>query len=147
MPQYPGIRRRVYFCHKSLIVAWPRLQKDTMGRVATSLLRGEFTLAEGAHWQVLDINAEKTSLVSEPAGPMQLNKATFVHNGIDEEATTAAALLKNGDYVFVYEDMMGCFRVIGNKVWPTVTTVNQNQGQGNTPASTTITVEAMDVIP
>ena len=150
MPQYPGIRRRVYFCKKSLIVRWPKLPKDNFGRVTSSLLKGEFVLAEGAFWQPLDVNADKSTTSSETQGAapgqLQLNKATFVHNSIDEAATTAAALLLNNDIVYIYEDMQGCFRILGNRRWPTVTTVRQEQGAGNTPASTTIAVEVTDTI-
>jgi len=150
MPQYPGIRRRVYFCNKSLIVEWPELERDDFGRVASALLRGNFELAEGAFWQYLDINIDKSTVTSEPQGEApsqtQLNKATFVHNGIDDQATAVAGLLSNADNVFVYEDTQGHFRVIGNNRWHTRTTTNQDQGQGTNPANTVINVEATDMI-
>ena len=89
-------------------------------------------------------------MTSEPQGEVpsqtQLNKATFVHNGIDAEATAAAGYLNNADCVFVYEDMIGHFRVLGNNKWRTKITVNQDQGQGTNPASTTINIEVTDMI-
>ena len=42
--------------------------------------------------------------------------------------------------------MEGNFRVLGNDKWRTKTTVNQDQGQGTNPASTTITIEVTDEI-
>ena len=148
MPQYPGIRRRVYFCSKSLIVAYPTLTRDTYGRVTSGKLTGSFTLAADAKFQHLDINPEKSTATSEAQGEVpsqtQLNKATFVHNGVTQEATSAAALLNNNDVVYVYQDMAGKFRVLGNERWPTKTTVAQDQGQGTNPASTTISVEVTD---
>lgn len=150
MPQFPGIRRRVYFCNKNLIVAYPTLTRDDFGRVTDANYVGDFEMVENAYWQHLDINIDKSTVTSEPQGEVpsqtQLNKATFVHNGIDADATAAAGYLNNSDNVYVYEDMEGNFRVLGNDKWRTKTTVNQDQGQGTNPASTTINVEVTDEI-
>ncbi len=150
MPQYPGIRRRVYFCSKSLIVAFPTLTRDTFGRATSGSLTGSFTLAADAEWQYLDINIDKSTVTSEAQGEnpsqTQLNKATFVHNGVDAEAAAAAGFLNNSDTVYVYQDMAGNFRVLGNERWQTKTTVAMDQGQGTNPASTTISVEVTDEI-
>ena len=150
MPQFPGIRRRVYYCNKNLIVGWPTLQRDNFGRVTDAKYVGNFELVEGAKFQYIDINIDKSTVTSEPQGEApsqtQLNKATFVHNGVTEEATAAAGFLNNSDTVYVYEDMAGNFRVLGNERWATKTTVNQDQGQGTNPASTTINVEVTDEI-
>lgn len=150
MPQYPGVRRRVYFTNKSLIVKYPTLTRDTFGRPTSAVLNGSFELAADAKWQYLDINIDKSTVTSEPQGEApsqtQLNKATFVHNGVTDEATAAAGFLNNSDTVYVYEDMAGNFRVLGNDRWATKSTVNQDQGQGTNPASTTINVEVTDEI-
>ena len=150
MPQLPGIRRRLYYTNKNLIVAWPVLERDDFGRVVDANYVGAFELAEGAYWQYIDVNIDKSTVTSEPQGEVpsqtQLNKATFVHNGIDDEATAAAGFLNNSDCVIVYEDMRGHFRVLGNNKWRTLITVSQDQGQGTNPASTTINVEVTDVI-
>lgn len=150
MPQLPGIRRRLYYTNKNLIVAWPELDRDDFGRVVDANYIGAFELAEGAYWQYIDVNIDKSTVTSEPQGEVpsqtQLNKATFVHNGIDDEATAAAGFLNNSDCVIVYEDMRGHFRVLGNNKWRTLITVSQDQGQGTNPASTTINVEVTDVI-
>lgn len=150
MPSHPGVRRRVYFCNKNLIVAYPTLPRDEFGRPTAAILEGNFELADGAYWQYLDINIDKSTVTSEPQGEVpsqtQLNKATFVHNGIDEEATAAAGWLNNSDNVYIVEDMPGKFRVLGNNKWRTLTTVNQDMGQGTNPASTTINVEVTDEV-
>ena len=147
-PQYPGIRRRVYYCNKNLIEAWPTLQRDDFGRVTDATYQGEFTLAADATWQYIDINIDKSTVTSEPQGEApsqtQLNKLVAVHPGVDEEATAAAGYLNNSDTVYVVEDMAGNFRVLGNDKWPTKTTVNQDNGQGTNPASTTVNVEVTD---
>ena len=149
-PQYPGIRRRLYYINKNLIVGWPTLDRDEFGRIIDAHYMGAFTIAADAAWQYIDINIDKSTVTSEPQGEVpsqtQLNKATFVHNGIDAEATAAAGYLNNADCVFVYEDMIGHFRVLGNNKWRTKITVNQDQGQGTNPASTTISVEVTDMI-
>lgn len=149
-PQYPGIRRRLYYINKNLIELWPTLERDDFGRVIDAHYLGAFTIAADAAWQYIDINIDKSTVTSEPQGEVpsqtQLNKATFVHNGIDAEATAAAGYLNNADCVFVYEDMIGHFRVLGNNKWRTKITVNQDQGQGTNPASTTISVEVTDMI-
>ena len=140
----------MYYCNKNLIEAWPTLERDDFGRVTDATYQGEFVLAADAYWQYIDINIDKSTVTSEPQGEVpsqtQLNKATFVHNGIDAEATAAAGYLNNSDNVYVYEDMEGHFRVLGNDKWRTKTTVNQDQGQGTNPASTTITIEVTDEI-
>lgn len=149
-PQYPGIRRRLYYINKNLIELWPMLERDDFGRVIDAHYLGAFTIAADAAWQYIDINIDKSTVTSEPQGEVpsqtQLNKATFVHNGIDAEATAAAGYLNNADCVFVYEDMIGHFRVLGNNKWRTKITVNQDQGQGTNPASTTINIEVTDMI-
>lgn len=148
MPQYPGIRRRAYFCNKNLIAVWPTLTRDAMGRPTSSEYDGNFELVDGAYWQFIDINPDKSQLTSEPQGEApsqtQLNKLVLMHNGVDEEATLAAGYLNNSDTVYIVEDMAGNFRVVGNDKWPTKTTVNQDNGQGTSPAGTTVNVEVTD---
>ena len=102
-------------------------------------------------WLALDVNPEKCKVTSDAQGEMpsqtQLNKATFVHNGVGKEASAAASYLNNNDNVFVFQTMSGEWRVLGNPRWTTKTTVAQDTGQGTTPASTTISVEVTDEVP
>lgn len=148
MPQYPGIRRRAYYCNKNLIAKWPTLPRDVMGRPTSAKYIGSFELVEGAKFQYVDINPDKSQLTSEPQGEApsqtQLNKLVLMHNGVDEEATGAAGYVNNSDNVYIVEDMAGNFRIVGNDKWPTKSTVNQDNGQGTSPAGTTINVEVTD---
>lgn len=150
MPSHPGVRRRVYFCSKSLIVAYPKLQRDQFGRPTSSVTSGDFELVDGAYFQYIDINIDKSTVTSEPQGEApsqtQLNKATLFHNGTDEDATGAPGWLNNSDNVYLVEDMLGRFRILGNNKWRTKTTVNQDLGQGTNAAGTTISVEVTDEV-
>ena len=148
VPQYPGIRRRIYFCNKNMIAKYPTLPRDAKGRPTSSVYQGDFELVADAKFQFADVNPDKSQLTSDPQGEApsqtQLNKLQLLHPGVDEEATEAAAFLNNSDNIFIVEDMAGNFRVVGNDKWPTKTTVNQDNGQGTNPAGTTINVEVTD---
>ena len=148
VPQYPGIRRRIYSCNKNLIATWPTLPRDNYGRPTSAKYVGDFELVADAKWQYVDINPDKSKLTSEPQGEApsqtQLNKLELLHNGVDDEATLAAGYLNNSDTVYIVEDMAGNFRVVGNEKWPTKTTTSQDNGQGTSPAGTTINVEVTD---
>ena len=148
VPQYPGIRRRIYSCNKNLIAKWPTLPRDNYGRPTSAKYVGDFELVADAKWQYVDINPDKSKLTSEPQGEApsqtQLNKLELLHNGVDDEATLAAGYLNNSDSEYIVEDMAGNFRVVGNEKWPTKTTTSQDNGQGTSPAGTTINVEVTD---
>ena len=150
-PEFPGIRGRVYFVSKGNIVKYPTLTRDSLKRATSATLTGNFELASGETWKYIDINVEKSQLTSEPQGEApsqtQLNKLSMVHNGVGEDASAAAVYLNNNDNVFVVQDMAGRFRVVGNERWQGVTTVNQDNGQGTNPASTTIEHQVVDELP
>lgn len=151
-PELPGVKRRIYYCAKSNIVAFPQLPRDDIGRPTSSVLTGDFTLAADAKWHFIDILPDKSQLTSDAQGELpsqtQLNKLTAVHPGVGADATAAAAYINNTDNVFIVEDMKGNFRVLGNDKWQTKATVTQDLGQGATgTTSTTISVEATDEVP
>lgn len=151
-PELPGVKRRIYYIAKSLIVGFPQLPRDDNGRATDSVLAGSFTLAADATWKYIDILPDKSQLTSEAQGELpsqtQLNKLTAVHPGVGPEASAAAAYINNTDNVFVVEDMKGNYRVLGNDKWTTKATVAQDLGQGATgTTSTTINVEATDEVP
>lgn len=151
-PELPGIKRRVYYISKSLLVKYPQLPHDERGRVTSSVLQGDFVTAADAQWKYIDILPDKSQLTSEAQGEVpsqtQLNKLVAVHPAVGEDATAAAAYVNNDDCVFVVEDMKGNFRVLGNDKWTTKATVAQDNGQGATgTTSTTINVEVTDEIP
>lgn len=150
-PEYPGIRRRLYFIAKTAIAEWPQLPK-TMGRPTSAVYMDSFVLKADQFWHYIDVLPDKCQVTSEAQGELpsqtQLNKLTAVHPGVDYVATEAAAFINNADNVFVVEDMKGMFRVVGSELWMTKTTVTQDLGQGATgTASTTINAEATDVVP
>lgn len=151
-PELPGLRSRLYYIAKSMIVAYPDLPRDELGRPTSSILDGSFTLAADAKWKFIDIQADKSQLTSEAQGELpsqtQLNKLVAVHPGTGPEASDAAASINNCDNIFIVVDMKGNYRVIGNEKWPTKSTVAQDLGQGTTATtSTTINAEATDEVP
>lgn len=151
-PELPGVKRRIYYLAKSLIVGFPQLPRDELGRPTSAILAGSFTLAADAKWRYIDILPDKSQLTSEAQGELpsqtQLNKLVAVHPGVGTEASAAAAYINNTDNVFVVEDMKGNYRVLGNDKWSTKATVAQDLGQGATgTTSTTINVEATDEVP
>ena len=150
-PEYPGIRGRVYFVSKGNIVKYPTLTRDSLKRATSASLTGSFELAAGETWKYIDINVEKSKLTSEAQGEApsqtQLNKLELVHNGVGDQASAASVYLNNNDNVYVVQDMAGRFRVVGNERWQSKTSVAQDNGQGTTPAATTINVEVTDELP
>ena len=151
-PEYPGIKRRIYYIAKSAIAKWPTLPTDDLGRPTSAIYGGNFTLIADQKWHFIDVLPDKCQVTSEAQGELpsqtQLNKLTAVHPGVGEEASAAAAYINNTDNVFLVEDMKGKYRVIGSERWDTKSTVAQDLGQGATgTASTTINAEASDVVP
>lgn len=151
-PEYPGIKRRIYYIAKSAIAKWPKLPTDNLGRPTAAIYEGNFTLLADQKWHFIDVLPDKCQVTSEAQGELpsqtQLNKLTAVHPGVGEEASAAAAYINNTDNVFLVEDMKGKYRVIGSDRWETKSTVAQDLGQGATgTASTTINAEASDVVP
>ena len=150
-PVLPGIRKRLYYINKKLIVQWPTLTKNSIGQATNATYTGNFTLAEGAVWQFIDL-PDKSTHTSEPQGEYpsmtQLNKLTVVHPGTGEDATVLASAMNNSNNVFICETADGKFRVTGSEMYDIKCTVNQDLGQGATgTAGTTINVEATDIIP
>lgn len=151
-PEYPGIKRRIYYIAKSDIAKWPTLPMDELGRITAAKYEGNFVLVADKTWHHIDVLPDKCQVASEAQGELpsqtQLNKLTAVHPGVGEEASAAAAYINNTDNVFLVEDMRGKYRVIGSERWDTKSTVAQDLGQGATgTASTTINAEASDVVP
>lgn len=147
----PGIRRRVYGISADQIIGWPTIQRDTFGRVTSSIVKGNFSLVEDAVWAVFEHIPNKAEFKSETQGeyPSQTFKVTasIVHPGVDDAAATATAALLNSNCVFLVEDMDGNFRILGSEDYDTVVTTSRDNGQGPTgTAGTTISIEAsMDV--
>lgn len=148
----PGIRRRLYYLSKSLILKWPERDKDTAGRLKSANLKGDFTLAADTKWKYIDVLVNKSGLTSEPQGEQpsqtQLNKLVAVHPGTGAEASAASAYINNDDTAALIQDMEGNWRLLGSELYQGKGTVNQDLGQGPTgTASTTINLEATDLTP
>lgn len=148
----PGIKRRLFYISKSRIVSWPQLPKDSNGNCTSPVYQSNFTLAADETWRFIDVLPDKSQVTSDAQGEApsqtQLNKLTAVHPGTDANATAAALYMNNNDNVYIIETMDGKFRVIGSEMYETKSTVTQDLGQGATgTASTTINVEATDVVP
>ena len=132
-PVKPGIRRRVYGIDGSKIVKWPTFTRDELGRITSAIMQGNFELAEGAKWAYIDHLPDKASFKSETQGepPSQSFKVTaeIVHPGVGQEAAEATASLLNSNMVFLVQDMMGNYRVIGSEDYDTLATSSRDNGQ------------------
>lgn len=151
-PVPAGIRRRIWYTAKSNIAEWPALPKDELGRVTSDVLAGAFVMKADKVFYGIDVLTEKSGVTSEAQGEKpnqtQLNKLTGVLPDVDEVASMAAAYINNCDCVFIFEDIPGKYRVIGNDAWEGKGTVAQDLGQGAAGnASTTINIEHTDYVP
>lgn len=150
--ELPGIKRRLYYISKTDIAKFPTLPKDDYGRPTSTVYSNAFTLKSDKKWKYIDILPDKSQLTSDAQGELpsqtQLNKLTAVHPGVGKEASAAAAYLNNTDSVFIVETMTGEYRVVGSDLYISKITVAQDLGQGAAgTTSTTITVEASDLVP
>lgn len=158
----PGVLRRIYYINKNDIVSFPTYSYAGSGeavarRPTSGVLSGNFVLAESKKWKHIDILPDKSQLTSEAQGEYpsqtQLNKLTAVHPGVGVDAQQLALSCNNVDNVYLVEVVVPgettstrTFRVLGNEMWPTKTTVAQDLGQGATGAtSTTLNVEVPDL--
>lgn len=149
----PGIRREVYVIAKRDIVKFPTRVSEyvtEMGEIAT--LKGSFELAELKNWTVLNVLVDKSPIVVENQGSKPsksfLNRATFVHPGVEEDAAAFCALANNDDYVYIFQTKPGKYRILGNEMYQTDTTPSQALGAGPTDEmGTTIEVTITDSMP
>lgn len=140
----PGIRLRVYYIPKRDIVKWPKLPAfDSEDSSKLAVYVGSFTLASEGKWRFIRIDQKKSSPTSEPQGETPfstyLDKGSFVHPGTGEQAAAFARQAANDDYVYLFEQIDGKFRVIGSEAYETSTKVSTNLGQvGGTDKGSTI---------
>jgi hypothetical protein len=151
----PGLRNELYGIPKSQIISWPELpalsDKDVdMAKIAT--LQGDFKLAADAKFikiSILDTASNVTS-ASQGDAPSKtfLNTATFKYPGINEEATGFCRMVNSDDFVFVYRQRDGKYRVIGNESFETNVNPTQETGSAVTDATgTTLEATVTDVCP
>lgn len=149
----PGIRRRLYFIPKRDIVTWPtRPETDAADLSKIASYVGSFTLGATAKWGYIDVLTKKSPVTCESQGEYPsktfINKGTFVHAGVEEEATAFAAAANNDDYVYIVETTNKKYRVLGNDLFETDTKPSLNFGQeGGADIGTTINVEVTDTCP
>lgn len=148
-PVKPGIRRRTFFLAKADVSVFPTLERDALGRPTTATYKGNFTLAEGKKWLVIDHISEKAEPKSETQGEFPShtfnNQITIVHPDVGPEATAAISPFLNTEVIAIVEDMYGRFRVFGNEDWGARVAPSQTLGQGATGTSaTTLVITATD---
>ena len=140
----PGIRYLIHYIPKRDIVKWPALPtSDSADPTKLAMYVGNFELAVGKKWQSIRIDQKKSEPVSDPQGEPQfstyLDKATFVHPGTAEEAAAFARQAANDDYVYLFAQIDGKYRVVGNEAYETTTKVSTKLGQvGGSEKGTTI---------
>lgn len=149
----PGIRQKVYVARKRDIVSWPTLPdtaKTDMRELA--VYAGNFTLAADKKWLAVDLTLNKGQVEWESQGESPsrtfLNKATFYHPEIDEDAAAFSRQANTDDLVYLVQQRDGKWRVLGNEAFQTDTKPKGSTGEGTTgEASTQLEVEVTDVCP
>lgn len=152
-PVYAGIKRKIYLALVCDIVVWPEIARDASGRPSSATLTGNFVLAEGKKWTVLEHEPSKAEPNSESQGEYPgktfKNALTAVCPEVGPDATLALALMQNAEVVAIAEDMEGRYRVYGNKRWGGAK-VDPSQALGAAPTgstASTVKIEATDEIP
>lgn len=149
----PGAKRNVYAIPKRDIVAWPTLPDTfvtSMGELATYV--GSFTLAATATFTKIGIIVDKSPVNCATQGSKpsktSINTGTFVHPGVEEDASAFCRQANNDDMVYLFETKKGKYRVLGNEMWDTDTSFSQALGAAPTDeVGTTLTVTVTDVCP
>lgn len=148
-PVKPGVRRNFYVVAKADVVSFPSLERDELGRPLSATYTGNFTLAEGKKFVVIQHLPDKAEPKSDPQGefPSQTfnNQLTLVCPDVGPEATAAITPFLNTEVIGIAEDMYGRFRVFGNEDWGARVAPSQALGQGATGTSaTTLAITASD---
>lgn len=149
----PGIKRDVYRIAKRDIVGWPTLPSTfvtNMGELATYV--GSFTLAALAKWQKISALVDKSPVDGKSQGSKPsktfINSLTLQHESVDEDASGFAKQANNDDFVYLVQTKSGKWRVLGNDMWPTDTSIEQALGGAPTDEmGTKITVTVTDIAP
>lgn len=150
-PEPAGIRRTAFYVSMADCVMHPKIPVDENHRPTSSTLEGKFELAEGKTFKRIDFLPDKSQFQSDPQGDYpnqtQLDKLTLLHPGVGPEATNACVYINNTRCIFLFQDMKGRWRMVGNPDFPSKNTVAQDLGQGVTGStSTTIAVEASNLV-
>lgn len=148
----PGIRPVLYYIPKSDIVSWPSFVADPTTSAQEVTYDGGFTLDTDKTWKRINCIAIKSPLTSEPQGEIRsktfMNKLTVVTALTDEDATAFAKDANNDDLVYIVQEKLGKYRVVGNELWNTETKVSQNTGGAPTDeVGTNLEIEVSDLMP
>lgn len=149
----PGIRSLVFVIPKRDIVLWPVLPDAfNVNMKELAIYTGAFVLAEGKKWKKIPVLVDKSPVSSASQGAKAsktfLNSATFVHPGVEEEATAFCRIANNDDYVYLVQTKPGKYRLLGNEMYQTETNPSQALGAAATDElGTTLEVTVTDVCP
>lgn len=149
----PGIRRVVYYIPKREIVGFPTRKAsytEKMGELA--ILVGSFILAANCYWRKITCIVEKSPLDGKSQGTKPsktfINSLTIQHEGVDEDPTAFAMMANNDDFVYLVETKPGKWRVIGNDMYETETSPEQNLGGAATDEMyTKLAITVTDIAP
>ena len=150
-PEPAGIRREGFYVSMGDVVGHPKVPVDELGRPQSAELEGDFTLAADTTFKKIHFIPERSQFTSDPQGEYpnqtQLDKLTMVLPGVGPKETAAAAYINNTRCYFLFQDMKGRWRLVGNPDYPMKATVAQDLGQGVTgQTATTIAVEASNIV-
>lgn len=142
----PGIRPVLYYIPKAHLASFPAMGADGV------TYSGNFTLVDTNKFKTINCIDIKSPVSSEGQGEVRcksfLNKATIVIALTEEKATAFAKKANNDDLVYVVQTKEGKYRVLGNEMFSTNTTVKQNLGGAPTDEKgTTIEIEVTDASP
>lgn len=148
----PGIRPIVYGIAKNKITTWPTFAAAPATASAKVTYVGSFVLEALATWKRINVITDKSPVEAESQGETRcksfLNKATFVTALTEEKATAFAMDANNDDLVYLVQEKEGKYRVLGNEMFNTVTSVNLKIGDAPTgEKGITINVEVSDAMP
>lgn len=150
-PNYSGVKRRAFIAARAGIVSYPDYPRDANGNPTSAIMQGNYVMAEGEKFYVIEHNPEKAEFKAEAQGEFPSvtfkNDGTLVTPDVGPDTTAALAALANVEVVLIYEDMHGRFRVLGNEKWGARVTPSQSIGQGPTGSSvSTVAVSATDEV-
>ena len=148
----PGIRPVVFFIRKTDILVWPTFAAAPANDDEEVTYVGDFGLAVGKTFKRMSLLDEKSPVIFEPQGEQSsrsfLNKATLKVPLSKKKATAFAKKANNDDLVYLIQEKMGEFRVVGNEMFRTNTSVTQALGGAPTEErATTLEVSVTDAMP
>lgn len=149
----PGIKEIVYGIAKRDILVWPTLPDefiDNMGELVTYV--GDFVLAAGAKFQKIGVIVAKSPLDGKSQGTYPsktfLNTLVMQHPGVEEIASGYCRQANNDDMVYLAQTKKKKWRVVGNEMWQSDTTIDQKLGGAATDEmGTTLTATITDIAP